>query len=162
FRDLADECSRLVLDLPDPGAAPGAIRLGLDPSVCRFSRDAAWFGLTRWRELIAQFFDPPCPLELLAGIEAVRIEVLSPDPDQPRGLAVWLAAWLAGQLGWKPQGPLGRSSSATESVLQATLRGAQGTVRVEIVTRPVPPALAPEPRLTGVTLIAKGTAGAET
>ncbi len=61
FRDLADECSRLILDLPDPGADVGALRLGLDPSVCPFSRDAAWFGLTRWRELIAQFFDPPCP-----------------------------------------------------------------------------------------------------
>ena len=31
FRDLADECSRLVLDLPDPGTAAGALRLGLDP-----------------------------------------------------------------------------------------------------------------------------------
>src|SRR4051812_20230591 len=31
FRDLADECSRLILDLPDPGAEPAAIRLGLDP-----------------------------------------------------------------------------------------------------------------------------------
>ena len=30
FRDLADECSRLILDLPDPGADPAAVRLGLD------------------------------------------------------------------------------------------------------------------------------------
>ena len=34
FRDLADECSRLVLDLPDPGAEAGALRLGLEPSLC--------------------------------------------------------------------------------------------------------------------------------
>ncbi|HEX3450639.1 MAG TPA: glucose-6-phosphate dehydrogenase assembly protein OpcA, partial [Isosphaeraceae bacterium] len=30
FRDLAEECARLILDLPDPGADVGALRLGLD------------------------------------------------------------------------------------------------------------------------------------
>ncbi len=34
FRDLADECSRLILDLPDPVPDAGALRLGLDPTVC--------------------------------------------------------------------------------------------------------------------------------
>ncbi|MCA1686571.1 MAG: glucose-6-phosphate dehydrogenase assembly protein OpcA, partial [Planctomycetia bacterium] len=48
FRDLGDECTRLILDLPDPGADPAALRLGLDPSVCRFGRDSAWYGLPRW------------------------------------------------------------------------------------------------------------------
>src|SRR5919107_2026463 len=56
FRDLAGECSRLILDLPDPGADPGALRLGLDPTINAYARDAAWFGLARWRELVAQFF----------------------------------------------------------------------------------------------------------
>src|SRR2546421_735966 len=51
FRDLGDECSRLILDLPDPGAAPAAVRLGLDLTVTQYGRDTAWFGLTRWREL---------------------------------------------------------------------------------------------------------------
>jgi glucose-6-phosphate dehydrogenase assembly protein OpcA len=162
FRDLADECSRLVLDLPDPGAPPGAIRLGLDPTICHFSRDTAWFGLTRWRELVAQFFDPPCPVELLGCIETVRIEVLSPDPDRPPRLALWLAAWMAGQLGWTPRGQPGRSSSGTESVLRAAFLGPQGTVTVEIVTGPTPPDLSPEPRLSVVAIAAKGSQGVQT
>src|SRR4051794_20017892 len=57
FRDLAGECSRLILDLPDPLAEPGAVRFGLDPATNPFARDTAWFGITRWRELVAQFFD---------------------------------------------------------------------------------------------------------
>ena len=104
FRDLGDECSRLVLDLPDPGTDAGAIKLGLDPAICAFSRDAAWFGLGRWRELVAQFFDCSGHLDSLKRIVSVRIEVLSPDPIRPPRLAIWLVAWLAGQLGWKPHG----------------------------------------------------------
>ena len=50
FRDLGDECSRLVLDLPDPGTPAASMRLGLDPAICACSRDTAWYGLTRWRE----------------------------------------------------------------------------------------------------------------
>ena len=169
FRDLGDECSRMVLDLPDPGAPPGAIRLGLDPTVCPFSRDTAWFGLTRWRELIAQFFDPPGPLELLGGIETVQIEVLSSDEDRTPRLAIWLAAWLAGQLGWTPQGQPSRGNSATGSSrrshfgeLKAAFRGPQGTATVEIITRPAHPDLSPVPRLTGVIITAKGPQGVET
>ena len=61
FRDLGDECSRLLLDLPDPGTPAAALHLGLDPAICACSRDTAWYGLTRWRELVAQFFDPTVP-----------------------------------------------------------------------------------------------------
>ncbi len=80
FRDLADECSRLILDLPDPAAPAGALRLGLDPTLCPSSRDSAWFGLARWRELVAQFFDGPQGIESLQAIDSVEIEALSPDP----------------------------------------------------------------------------------
>src|SRR5208283_3184640 len=45
FRDLGDECSRLLLDLPDPGTPAAALRLGLDPAICSCSRDTAWYGL---------------------------------------------------------------------------------------------------------------------
>jgi glucose-6-phosphate dehydrogenase assembly protein OpcA len=165
FRDLADECSRLILDLPDPSAAPEAIRLGLDPAVCRYSRDSAWFGLTRWRELVAQFFDPSCqPPETLSRIEAVRIAALSPDPTRPPRLALWLAAWLAGQLGWKPQGQPARKAGTAESTYHATLAGPAGNVTVEIGTQPAPSGLSPSARLMGVTITAggDGPAGAAT
>ena len=101
-------------------------------------------------------------MELLGSIETVRIEVLSPDPDRPPRLAVWLAAWLAGQLGWKPQGQPGRSSSGTERILRAAFLGPQGAVTVELVTGPTPSDLAPEPRLSGVTIAARGSQGVQT
>ncbi|MGP0069864.1 MAG: glucose-6-phosphate dehydrogenase assembly protein OpcA [Isosphaeraceae bacterium] len=159
FRDLAGECSRLILDLPDPGADVEAVRMGLDPSVCPFSRDAAWFGLTRWRELVAQFFDPSCAVNALERIDSVQIAAIAPEPGRPPRIAIWLAAWMAGQLGWKPQGRPVRSSAPSESTLDAEFLGPSGTIRVRIATGPAGAAPAPEPRVMGVTITARGSDG---
>ena len=156
FRDLAGECSRLILDLPDPGTDPAALRLGLDPQINIYSRDPAWFGLARWREMIAQFFDPPCPVTTPAQIDSVMIRAVSPTGDAPPRLAIWLAAWLAGQLGWRPQGTPNRVGDR----LTATFLGASGPISVEIVTEVDPTALAP--RLNGATLTARGPDGVAT
>ncbi len=103
--------------------------MGLDPALCPFSRDAAWFGLTRWRELVAQFFDPACAVDALDRIDSVQIEAIAPEPDRTPRIAVWLAAWLAGQLGWKPQGRPVRSSAPSENALDAELVGPRGIIR---------------------------------
>jgi glucose-6-phosphate dehydrogenase assembly protein OpcA len=136
YRNLGDECSRLILDLPDPGAEPAAIRLGLDLTVSRYSRDTAWFGLTRWRELIAQFFDPPDHFETLAAIDSVAIVAEAPGADvaAPPRLALWLAAWLAGQLQWRPQGQPERAAGR----LRATFKGPAGPIAVTIETQAAP------------------------
>jgi glucose-6-phosphate dehydrogenase assembly protein OpcA len=162
FRDLADECARLILDLPDPGTDAGAIGLGLDTALCACSRDIAWFGLTRWRELIAQFFDPPCHHDRLGRLSGVNIEVLSPGASRAPRLAIWLAAWLAGQLGWKPQGKPLTEARGGESVLRADFAGKGGTVALEIVTRPLPAGLPALPQLASVTLAARTQEGVET
>lgn len=133
FRDLGDESSRLILDLPDPGASPAALKLGLDPAICPHSRDTAWFGLARWRELIAQFFDPPYQ-ENLNRIDTLTIEALAPANSTPPRLAVWLAAWLAGQLNWTP---LNRPESSPGKLL-ARFQGPSGEVKVEIRTESDP------------------------
>ena len=150
FRDLADECSRLILDLPDPGADPAALRLGLDPTISPYSRDVAWFGLTRWRELVAQLFDPPCHTDPLARLGHVRIEVLTPKGSDVPRLAVWLAAWLAGQLGWQAQGSPERAADG----LRATFLGHSGTIGVEIVN--VVDTTQVVPRLHSLTLTTQG------
>jgi hypothetical protein len=162
FRDLGDECSRLLLDLPDPGTSAESLRLGLDPAICPCSRDTVWYGLTRWRELVAQFFDPPCHHETLSRIDALHIEAISPDPSRPPRMAIWLAAWLAGQLGWKCQGQPVREAGASGSSFRAAFLGPLGTLGVEIVTRPVSGTAASEPAITGVTLTARGPEGVET
>lgn len=155
FRNLADECSRLILDLPDPGADLAAIRLGLDPKINAYSRDAVWFGLTRWRELVAQFFDLSCHHEALKRIDSVRIEALAPTGDVPPRLAVWLAAWLAGQLGWKPLG----TPEHSPGLLRARFQGPAGEVPVEIVTEV--DSTAPLARLLATTLTTQGSDGPE-
>jgi glucose-6-phosphate dehydrogenase assembly protein OpcA len=162
FRDLGDECSRLVLDLPDSGTPAWALRLGLDPAICTCSRDTAWYGLTRWRELVARFFDPPCHHETLSRIDSLHVDALSPDASRPPRMAVWLVAWLAGQLGWKRQGQPMRVAGEAGSSFRAAFLGPLGTLAVEIVTRPVPNSLPPAPLLTGVTLTARGPEGVET
>jgi glucose-6-phosphate dehydrogenase assembly protein OpcA len=159
FRDLAGECSRLILDLPDPGAEPAALRLGLDPRLCPSSRDTAWFGLSRWRELVAQFFDPACHLESLKQIHSVQLGAISPDPSGPPRLAVWLAAWLAGQLGWEQQGRPSKTTSGSGCVVQATFRGPGGPIALEISTESMPPGLSSSPRLMEVTVSTNGQDG---
>jgi glucose-6-phosphate dehydrogenase assembly protein OpcA len=162
FRDLGDECSRLILDLPDPGTPAESLRLGLDPSICACARDSAWFGLARWREHVAQFFDLPCHLETLNRIDSVQVEALSPDPSVPPRMGVWIVAWLAGQLGWKPQGQPARVASPTGNSFRAAFLGPVGTLAVEIVTRAVPPDLPQTPSLQSVTISARGPEGVET
>jgi glucose-6-phosphate dehydrogenase assembly protein OpcA len=155
FRDLGDECSRLILDLPDPGTPIEALRLGLDPAVCRFTRDIAWFGLARWRELVAQLFDPPCPHEALGRIDSVHIEAVARETGRTPRVAAWLTAWLAGQLGWKPHGRPGSDTSASGTALHAEFLGPQGTITVRITTTTAEAASAPEPRVMAVTLTAR-------
>lgn len=153
FRDLAGVCSRLVLDLPDPGTDAGALRLGLDPAVGTCSRDSAWFGLARWRELVAQFFDAPGDLEKLGRIDSVVVEALSPDLARPARAAIWLVAWLAGQFGWNPEGhPVKLAADDSSGALGARLRGPSGDVAVTIVTRLIPTCTTASPQLTGVTI----------
>ena len=162
FRDLGDECSRLLLDLPDPGTPVASLRLGLDPAICACSRDTAWYGLTRWRKLVAQFFDPPCHHETLSRVDSVHIEALSPDPSRPPRLAIWLAAWLSGQLGWKRQGKPVNQATPTGSSFRAAFLGPLGTLGMEIITRPVADGMPARPCLTGVKITARGPEGVET
>ena len=132
YVDLADECTRLILDLPDLDTDVDSLKLGLDPKHCPHARDTAWFGLFRWRELIAQFFDPPCNIATITKIASLKIEVAVPgEPTAtPPRLAIWLAAWFAGQLGWKPVGkPLRRVG-----LLKASFETQGRPITVEIVT----------------------------
>jgi glucose-6-phosphate dehydrogenase assembly protein OpcA len=153
FGDLADECSRVVLDLPDPGPAAGALRLGLDPALCSCSRDSAWFGLARWRELVAQFFDASCHLESVSRIDSVVVETISSDPAWPPRVAIWLVAWLAGQLGWQPRSqPVNHPVVDSTGKLEANFLAPSGDVAVTVETRPAPTEVAALPQIMGLTI----------
>ena len=156
FLDLAGECSRLVLDLPDPGSEPEAVRFGLDPAINPFARDTAWFGITRWRELIAGFFDGPDPLASLSRLATVEVVAQVPGPAQVPRLAAWLVAWLAGQLGWET---IDRDEPGPGR-LEARFRSPRGEVAVSIRAEGF--ADSGIARLLGVTLRSDGPQGPDT
>jgi glucose-6-phosphate dehydrogenase assembly protein OpcA len=156
FLNLASECSRLILDLPDPGAEPEAVGFGLDPSTNPFARDTAWFGITRWRELVAQFFDGPEPLEVLSRLTAVEVIAQIPGEAKVPRLAAWLVAWLAGQLGWEPL----ERKELSPGQLEVKFRSTRGEVAIAIRAEGSDEVgLA---RITGVTLVADGPDGPDT
>ncbi len=152
FEDLAGESSRVILDLPDPATEPEVLRQALDLRWNRYSRDIAWFGITPWRELVAQFFDPAGSDEVLRRINAVEIDAVAPAHrgDRLPRESAWLAGWLAGQLGWVPD----QVSRGEGNTLRATFDGPSG--EVEVVLRWSLEPDAPLPHLSGVSLRANG------
>lgn len=130
FVDLANEATRVILDLRE--ADNSALGFGLNPKLNPYARDVAWFGLTFWRDLIAQCFDCADRWTMVAQVRSVEIVAAAREqgPTIPRPSA-WLAAWLAGQLGWKLEG-----SEVTPDGLEARFASDSGPVvvrfRVEV------------------------------
>lgn len=80
---------RVVLDLPDPAAAWRLVpALSEDAPVS----DIRWARLTRWRDLVAQFFDMP---DVRTGTWT-RLTVTGSDPFDARLMAGWLQSRLPG------------------------------------------------------------------
>lgn len=98
---LAQEAKRFILDagvtglslLPrlTEGAGKGGLTL---PGV----REIGWYRIHRWRELIASMFDE-CGGGPLAQVDELRVDV-SDRRDVMRA-AIWLIAFLGGQLDWE-------------------------------------------------------------
>ncbi len=131
FTELAEESTRVILDLPDPSNAPAALVFGLDPEARPQARDLAWFGITPWREVIAQLFDPPAT-GMLRQIQGLQIKARASKSQASPRASAWLAAWLAGQIGWTP---LERSVSSPGQV-EATFQGPTGLVQVQLDLEP--------------------------
>ncbi len=72
--------------------------------------DFTWLRLAPWRQLIAQFFDPPDVQDCLSTIEEVTISYADLRDDGSSGLAaaVLTVGWLASRLGWEVVEPLER------------------------------------------------------
>jgi hypothetical protein len=144
--ELGEESTRLILDRPDPDGPAIAQAMGqiVDP----LPRDLAWFGITPWREIIAQLFDPPTA-SLLGTIDRVRVLVEVDGGQGASRTGLWLISWLAGQLGWRMaprhsgaaifefEGPTGLITTAVE-----TRPGEPGSpsrlAEVAIELRPIP------------------------
>jgi hypothetical protein len=153
FADLLDEVTRAIIDRPDPVADPSFLR---DLPEWAPVRDTAWFGITPWRELIAQLFDPTSCREELGRIATVEVTTRASTAERPPRAGAWLVGWLAGQLGWTPrtceQGPNDR--------FNATFDGPTGPVVVTSDVELAPDAA--QARIVRVRLTTRDDGGAGT
>ncbi len=78
-----------LLDLLD--RSPGGIPM----------RDLNWSRLTAWRDLIAQFFDPPSTRHYASEISEVEIYRAIEAPGKVPTRTLLLTGWLASRLGWR-------------------------------------------------------------
>ncbi|MFA6561635.1 MAG: glucose-6-phosphate dehydrogenase assembly protein OpcA [Verrucomicrobiia bacterium] len=110
FDALCELADRVIVHA-EPLASPALRTLRAVPSLelClrKHAADKAtvmvWHTMSHWRELTAQFFDPPQLRDALHGIETVTVRYATPTGEPTAALpAALYAGWLAGQLQWKP------------------------------------------------------------
>lgn len=100
------------------------------PSTTVFG-DFHWTRLGPWREVLAQFFNPPTRRGFLRGIGAVGIDYIAEGRGN-RSAATLLAGWLASALGWR----LKTAAAGRGGVMAANFVSPDGHP-VELALRPV-------------------------
>lgn len=106
FHRLLGITDQLVVDsaeFPLPG--DGLANLAGICSDKRGVNDLNWARIRPWREIIAQFFDPPAYRPYVGAIRSISIEFGSGSHDLRRATAgtLLLLGWIARQLGWEPE-----------------------------------------------------------
>jgi glucose-6-phosphate dehydrogenase assembly protein OpcA len=135
FRHLSDSIDRLIVDSSTFENPEGTLvkmysRLQRDwPNIA--CTDMNWERVTRWRELVAQFFDGAALRPYLDRIGHVSVDFALSSRGGPvnRSQGFLFAGWLASRLGWKPAGPViemlrvdGNRPATTRLYLQASNR----------------------------------------
>ena len=156
FHELVGQADRAVMDLPDPCDDLESVRQALDLRVNPFGRDLSWFGITRWREWSAQFFDAIGQEEALRHLRSVAIVARASRSGVPPRVSAWLAGWLAGQLGWKGK----TVAQVAPGRRIATFSAPSGEVTVTMTTEGHDDAT--PAHLASVSLSAKGDDGRDT
>jgi len=142
FEDLQQIVDRVIVDSAQLGndtSGVAAMRalLDRDDAGSPYIGDFTWLRLAPWRQLIAQFFDPPDVQLCLDSIEEVTISYADMRQDGSSGLASALltVGWLASRLGWDIMDPLERRRAGGWS---APLRAAGNGRGREISLRLLP------------------------
>ena len=137
FTHMVDIVDRLIVDStcfrnPDVGFHELS-ELSVIPEGVAVS-DFGWGRMGPWRELIAQFFDPPALAPSLAALEAVEVRYEPTGPDGSSGLSMGILAlgWLCSRLGWQVQPPTRREDGgAARWTLHAGGRAIDATLSPE-------------------------------
>ncbi len=115
FGDLRSLSVRLIVDAGREAFSH------LDSTPGCAVRELGWYRIARWREQVAGMFDE-CGADTLRTLDDIVIEV-SQRHERAVTHAIWLAAFLGGQLGWEP-------AEAARGVYR--LRSSGGDVRVRL------------------------------
>jgi glucose-6-phosphate dehydrogenase assembly protein OpcA len=151
FRQLADSLNRLIVDSatfenPEGMLSKMSSRLKRDWAQVACT-DTNWGRLTRWRELIAQFFDGAPLRPYLDRIGEVVIDFAMPRSGNiiNRSQAMLLTGWLASRLGWEPRDPVyevlraeGSNPAPVRVSLQSGTRPINVLIRSNNTTSDVP------------------------
>lgn len=126
---LVDGCDRFIVDTSEMSNARHSLMALADLMRRKKTRcavtDVSWSYQSPWREIVAQFFDPPHLRRYLEAIERVTIEYAARDEDSPLNTsqAYLFAGWLASRLGWTVEHTPHEGSSESQ---QFALRAATG------------------------------------
>jgi len=143
FEDLLKVVDRVIVDSAQLGRDASGVAAMKDlidedeDSSAPLIGDFTWLRLGPWRQLIAQFFDPPDVQQSLATIEEVTICYADTRSDGSSGFASALltVGWLASRLGWEIVDPLERRKSGAWS---APLKAQDGERKRDISLRLLP------------------------
>lgn len=142
FLDLQRIVDRVIVDSAQLGRDASGVAslrdlIDTDQTNGPIVGDFTWLRLAPWRQLIAQFFDPPDVQESLATIEEIVISYADVRSDGSSGFASALltVGWLASRLGWEIVDPLERRRAGGWS---APLRAPSGRRGREISLRLLP------------------------
>lgn len=123
--DLASLVDRLVLDSADP-LADWRVAAGLHERAA--ITDLRWARLTRWRSLMAQFFDLPAVRTEASSL--TRLEISAADDPMARLFAGWLATRLPN--GANLNASI-RTSAAGQPMESMTLHGGRQSLRLTLL-----------------------------
>jgi glucose-6-phosphate dehydrogenase assembly protein OpcA len=159
---LLELCDRLIVDSAAfPDAPAGLAALDAHAAAAEGSLglgDLGWRRCTPWRQIIAQFFDPPDARPYQRLIRRVTVEYAPTAGGMVSAAPLLLVGWLAACLGWEPEAATG-VDGALDLAFAAdrySAAGRRGEIIVRLRPRPRPGA---EPgELQAVTLSAASSA----
>ncbi|GAC1482508.1 MAG: glucose-6-phosphate dehydrogenase assembly protein OpcA [Candidatus Dormibacteria bacterium] len=139
FNELADLCDRLIIDSDDVRDPTREFERLLHVAKRRTARiavgDFNWARLLPWRQVAAQFFDPPRVRDQLRLIESVEVCSGKGSDAQARLMAGWFQARLA-PLGVPVERIIKQEPDGPTGLIRLEIRANRGQARFSIRGRP--------------------------
>lgn len=152
FDDLSRIVDRVIVDsahLGNDSSGVATMRELLDDEDAGspIIGDFTWLRLAPWRQMIAQFFDPPDVQQCLGSIEDISIAYADIREDGSSGLAsaLLLVGWLGSRLGWDVMDRLEKRKSGG---FTAPLRAVDANGRGREISLRLVPDLSPYARFS--------------